>query len=293
MRPLDTGDRRTFAQPRELDVLVPTRDRPAELSATLAGLAAQEIDFGVVLADQSAGTPVWHWDAVAGMVRVLRHRGHPVLLRRNLPRRGLAQQRAYLLARSRARLVLFLDDDVWLEPGTVDRLVTALRTLRCGLVGNFPHGLSYTDDHRLGQERGAYEEWTGPVRPERVVPRGPLWHRAQVHTAANLLHVQQRRGLPSGRWEPYKIAWLGACVLYERAKLVACGGFDFWREVPPAHSGEDVLAQIRVLDRFGGAGVLPSGAYHLETPTTLPRRDVECFDLVPPFPGPPRTREQA
>jgi glycosyltransferase involved in cell wall biosynthesis len=261
----------------DVDVLIPTRDRPAELAVTLAGLAAQDEGFGVVLADQSTDGPVWEQPAVAAVVRILRHQGHPVSLHSNLPRRGVAQQRAYLLDRSRARYVLFLDDDVWLEPGSVARLRTAIETLRCGFVGTFPHGLSYVDDHRPEQEK-AYREWTGRPHPERIRPRGPEWRRANLHAAANLLHVQQRLHLPPGQWRAYKVAWLGACVLYDRAALVASGGYDFWARVPADSVGEDVAAQLRVLARAGGAGIVPSGAYHLESPTTLPDRGMECFD---------------
>jgi glycosyltransferase involved in cell wall biosynthesis len=262
---------------RRLDVLVPTRNRPAELAATLSGLAAQDEEFGVVVSDQSDGVPAWEQGAVAGLVRILRHRGHPVGLHRNLPRRGLAQQRAFLLDRSAARYVLFLDDDVWLEPGTVSRMLTAIEELRCGFVGNFPHGLSFVDDHRPEQEKG-YEEWTGRPEPERIRPRGQEWRRASLHAAANLLHLTERLDLAPGRWRAYKVAWIGACVLYDRAALVDAGGYDFWSRVPPNHVGEDVAAQLRVLARSGGAGVLPSGAYHLESPTTMPDRDMECYD---------------
>jgi GT2 family glycosyltransferase len=260
-----------------LDVLIPTCDRPAELAVTLAGLAAQEARFGVVLADQSSAGPVWEHGAVAGTVRVLRHRGHRVSLHRNVPRHGLAHQRAYLLDRTRARYVLHLDDDVWLEPGALQRMRTAIEELGCGFVGNFPHGLSYVDDHRPEQEK-AYEEWQGRPHPERIRPRGPRWRRADLHAAANLLHVQQRLDLAPGQWRAYKVAWLGACVLYDRAVLVDSGGYDFWDRVPADSVGEDVAAQLRVLARAGGAGILPSGAYHLESPTTLPDRGMECFD---------------
>src|SRR5215510_8800439 len=95
--PLDLGDRDSFAVERELDVLVPTRDRPVELAVTLAGLAAQEAareagvaDFGVMVSDQSH-EPTWSHPGVAGTVRILRHRGHPVRLVQHLPRRGLAE----------------------------------------------------------------------------------------------------------------------------------------------------------------------------------------------------------
>src|SRR2546430_8196912 len=98
MRPTHPGDPAAFRAPRELDVLVPSRNRAAELAATLSGLAAQEPGFGVAVSDQSDERPAWAEPAVAGVVRVLRHRGHPVLLDWNLPRRGLAENRAHLLS---------------------------------------------------------------------------------------------------------------------------------------------------------------------------------------------------
>ena len=53
-RPLDPGRPAEFRAEREVDVLVPTRDRPAELAVTLTGLAAQSgIGFGVAVSDRS------------------------------------------------------------------------------------------------------------------------------------------------------------------------------------------------------------------------------------------------
>jgi hypothetical protein len=293
-RPLEAGDPRRFTVPRELDVLIPTCDRPAELAATLAGLAAQDVDepFGVVVSDQSEAIPGWLDPAAGGLVRALRYRGHPVLLRHHLPRQGIAEQRAFLLRQSLAHYVLYLDDDVWLEPGAVPRLLAAIGELRCGFVGNAPHGLSYLDDHRPEQQDG-YEEWRGRPHTEQISPRGPEWSRAGLHTAANLAHLTERLGLDDGEWRAYKVAWIGACVLFDRVKLLAVGGFDFWPDVPADHQGEDVVAQLRMISRYGGAGVLPSGAYHLESPTTVTDRRIECFDLVPTVPprrGPFRGR---
>ncbi len=280
-RPLDAGSHAEFRADRLLDVLVPTRDRPAELAVTLSGLAAQEgvPGFGVVVSDQSDGDPGYAHPAAATMVRALRHRGHPVLLTRRLPRRGLAEHRAWLLDASAARYVLCLDDDVWLEPGTLHRLVTAIEELGCGFVGNAVHGLSYLHDVRP-QTHGHYQEWAGPPVPERVRPGTPEWDRAQIHSAANLLHVTGALALPEGSWRAYKVSWIGGCVLYDRAKLVDSGGFDFWRRLQERHQGEDVAAQLAVLARHGGAGVLPSGAYHLESPTTVTDRDVEAWEVV-------------
>lgn len=280
-RPLDPGGTGEFRRERQLDVLIPTRNRPAELAVTLSGLATQEgvPEFGVVVSDQSDGDPAYAHPAAATMVRALRHRGHPVLLTRRLPRRGLAEHRAYLLDRSAARYVLCLDDDVWLEPGTLHRLVTAIGELGCGFVGNAVHGLSYVDDVRP-ETHGHYEEWVGRPVPERVRPGTPQWQRASIHPAANLLHVTQRLNLPPGAWRAYKVSWIGGCVLYDRAALVDSGGFEFWRRMPEKHQGEDVAAQLAVLERHGGAGVLPSGAYHLESPTTVTERDVEAWEVV-------------
>lgn len=261
-----------------VEVLIPTRGRPVELATTLAGLAAQDLDgFEVIVSDQSDTTPGYRTPSARSLVRVLRGHGHEVRLLRNLPCRGMAQQRAFLLDRASARYVLFLDDDVWLEPGTLSLLHTAIRELGCGFVGNAVQGLSYVDDHRP-EELAPYEEWHGPPQPELVTRDSPPWRRWTLHNAANPTHLGAR--LEPGEWRAYKVAWIGGCVLFDRWALRACGGFGFWRELPAGHCGEDVLAQRRVMARFGGAGILPSGAVHLEAPTTVRDRTVEAFDVV-------------
>ena len=140
--------------PREplVDVLVPTADRPAELAVTLAGLAAQDDPpFSVVVSDQSKAEPDWAAPAAQAMVRVLRAQGRSVTTVTHHPRRGLAEHRQSLLERSSAPGVLFLDDDVWLEPGTLARMHDALAELDCGFVGSAVQGLSYLDDDRPHQ----------------------------------------------------------------------------------------------------------------------------------------------
>lgn len=124
---------RTSPEP-EVDVLVPCFERPSALATTLAGLASQTApDLRIVLSDQSPA-PVWDDPAVAAMLRVLRAQGREVLTERNLPRNGLAQQRQFLLERARSPYVLFLDSDVWLEPGTLTRMLEALRTSGAGIL---------------------------------------------------------------------------------------------------------------------------------------------------------------
>lgn len=264
-------------QPARVDVLVPTRDRPDALAVTLAGLCAQEQPLRVVVADQST-TPVADSQIVAAVVRLLESQGHEVALHRRAPR-GLAEQRAFLLAQARSDTLLYLDDDVWLHPWALRLMRTALDRLGCGFVGMAVQGLSYLDDVRPHQWE-PYEEWEGVVGPERVIPGSPQWARHVLHNAANLTHLAERVGATPERWRAYKVAWVGACVLYRRAALEAVGGFDFWWRLPPAHAGEDVVPQLRVMARFGGAGIIPSGAVHLELPTTVTDRRVEAYEAL-------------
>lgn len=72
-------------------------------------------------------------------------------------------------------------------------------------------------------------------------------------------------------------------MLYRRSALVESGGFTFGLDLEPTHVGEDVAAQWRVMERSGGAGLLPSGAVHLEAPTTVPERTGDIFDLLFPL----------
>lgn len=263
-----------------VDVLVPTRDRPVELATTLAGLASQDFpDFGVVVSDQSAGPAGYDTAPAQSLLRALEHAGRQARAGRHLPRRGLAEHRAHLLARSAAPYVLFLDDDVWLEPSTISRLHAAIEALGCGFVGNAVQGLSYLDDHRP-DELTPFERWEGRPEPECIRPGDSAWRRWTLHNAANPTHLGDELGLSDAEWVPYKVAWIGGCVLFDRAALLECGAFDFWPELPEDHCGEDVLAQLRVMERFGGAGILPSGAVHLESPTTVTRRRVQAFEAV-------------
>jgi len=260
-----------------VDVLIPTCDRPAELGVTLAGLAAQQqSEFRVVISDQSSGAPAWESAAAAAMVRVLQAQGRPVELLRHLPRQGLAEHRQFMLEQASAEKVLFLDDDVWLEPDALQLLGDALEQLDCGFVGMAPQGLSYLSDRRP-EQTGAFSPWDGPVRPERIRPGADGFERWPLHSAANLAHLSTDLGLRPGEWIAYRIAWLGGCVMYRTAALNDVGGFEFWTRLPPVHAGEDVLAQWQVMDRYGGAGILPSGAVHLEAPTTIPDRTVEAY----------------
>lgn len=263
----------------DVDVLVPTCDRPAALAVTLTALAAQTGPaMRIFVSDQSEGRPAAEQPEVRAVLRYLGARGIAVDTWRHLPRRGMAEQRAFLLARASAAACLFLDDDVIVEPGLVARLHAALRAQGCGFVGSAVHGLSYLGQVRPAQE--AVEFWDGPVLPETVRPGTPAWARHHLHSAANLFHVQSRLAV-AGEQRLYRVAWIGGCVLFDTAKLRDCGGFDFWQALPAGHCGEDVLAQLRVMERHGGCGILPSGAYHMELPTTVTTRGVDAPHVLP------------
>ena len=262
-----------------VDVLIPTCDRPASLAVTLTGIVGQTLrDARVVVSDQTQDADVFAAPEVAAVLRVLRHRGHEVETHRHLPRRGVGENRQFLLDRARAPYALCLDDDVLCEPDLLARLVAHLDRQGCGFVGCPVTGLTHLDDVRLHEQH--VEPWDGPVRPEVLAPGSPEIDRHHLHSAANMVHAARRLGLGDGREVLYKVAWIGGCVLYDVPKLRAVGGFGFWRDLPREHCGEDVLAQWRVMARFGGAGLLPSGAHHLQLPTTLPHRHADAPRLL-------------
>jgi GT2 family glycosyltransferase len=270
------------ARPGEpaIDVLLPTSGRIAELAVVLAGLAAQDDPpFRLIISDQSDDHAMADAPAVQAMLRVLVAQGRDVQVLQHLPRRGIAEHRAFLLAQATAPYVLFLDDDVWPEPGLLATLHHAIEDLGCGVVGAAQQGLSYLDDVRP-HEQAPFSAWEDGVHPERLRADSPGTERWTLHNAANLTHVAANTELPEAGWLPYRVAWLAGCVLYRRSALEEVGGFDFWQTLGPDVGGEDVAAQWKVMERFGGAGVLPSGAVHLEAPTSIPDRSVDAARAV-------------
>lgn len=262
-----------------IDVLIPTRNRSCGLAVTLTALSAQDFhDFRIIVSDQSDMPGAFASAEVRAVLRYLAARGIAVATLSHLPRRGMAEQRAFLLSQVRAPCCLFLDDDVIIESDLLGRLHRALLAQGCGFVGSALHGLSHMGDVRPEQE--GIEFWDAPVEPERLDPASPAWSRHQLHRAANLYHLQARLALERGAARPYKVAWVGGCVMFDTGKLRSAGGFDFWPDLPPEHCGEDVLAQLRVMEQFGGCGIVPSGAYHMELPTTIAARQIDAPSVL-------------
>lgn len=263
----------------EVTVLIPTCDRPMALAATLESFCFQTYrDFDVIISDQSSLESDVATGTTETICRLLARRGHGIRRLKNLPRRGMAQQRQFLLDHSRSRYSLFLDDDVILEPFVLRNLVDVMHAHGCGFAGNALIGLSYLDDVRPDEQR--IEFFEDAILPEAVSPGTPQWQRHALHNAANILHVQEQLEIRAEKPVPYKVAWVGGCVLFDTEKLRQVGGFGFWQDLPHKHCGEDVLAQLRVAKQFGGCGVLPSGAYHQELPTTITERTVNAPELL-------------
>lgn len=257
-----------------IDVLIPTRNRACALAVTLTALSAQTMRrFRIIVSDQSDGAGPFSTAEHAALARYLDATGIELAALRHLPRLGMAEQRAFLLSRADAPYCLFLDDDVIVEPDLLERLYQTIGEQQCGFVGSALHGLSYVGERRPWQQQ--IDFWHSGVVPERLTPGEPAWARHHLHSAANLFHVQQERGLSRKETRCYRVAWVGGCVLFDTVKLRACGGFGFWRQLPAEHCGEDVYAQLKVMERYGGCGIIPSGAYHMELPTTVASRDVD------------------
>ncbi|MDQ3910883.1 MAG: glycosyltransferase [Actinomycetota bacterium] len=265
-----------------VSVLVPTYDRPEALTMTLSGVASQTVpDLQVVVSSQGRHKAE-ESPAARALGRIIEARGGSIEWHQRDPR-GIAEQRDFLLRRAENDPVLFLDDDVFMEPFVIERLLSVLEAERCGFVGAFPAGLTFLDDVRPDQQK--IDLWEGPVVPEALEVEGPGWERWHLHRAANLYHVAQRLALPPGEFLRYKVAWLGSCVLYSKERLLEVGGFSFWERLPRHHTGEDAVVQNLLMRRYGGCGVVPAGTYHAEVGTTTfsPHGtvDADARDLLP------------
>lgn len=255
----------------KVDILIPTYNRATALAVTLTSLYFQEYqNFDIYVSDQGDRIIAEDAEEIIAITRALRMKGHRIEFHRNLPRRGMAQQRQFLLDLAQSKHVLYLDDDLILETFVLRELVEGISSENCGLVGTGTIGLNYLQDER-GHEQ-SIEFWETHVTPEKIIPHSGEWKRHVIHNAANLHHIQKNLSITPERPRKYKLAWASACVLYDREKLIESGGFEFWKKIPAEHCGEDVAAQLKVMARYGGCGIIPCGVYHQELKTTLPDR---------------------
>lgn len=265
----------------QIDVLIPTRNRKTGLAIVLMGLLGQTFtDFDVIIADQS-DDPAATVESIEiqTVVRALRWHGHQVQIHHRNERLGMAEQRHFLLTQSKAPYVHFLDDDVVIEPGVLERMLRVVRKEQCGFVGAAAAGLEHLEDVRPEEQQ--IELWEGPVRREPLSAEtlDRVWGRHKVNNAANVLHLEKKL-VPNGNVLRYKVAWVGgANLLFDRAKLLEVGGFSWWKRLPPVHAGEEALVQFLLIRRYGGCAVLPSGTYHLGLPTNVADRENDAVHL--------------
>lgn len=266
---------------KAINILIPTYKRLKALAITLTSLYYQsEKDFDIIIADQSADDEIEKDNSIQTLKRLFQLQGNDVKIRKNLPRRGMAQQRQFLLENSDANFSLFIDDDLVLDTYVVRNMKQTIEEKQCGFVGCAVIGLSYKIDVRPHQQH--IEVWGDKIMPEQILPKSDEWQRYELHNAANIYNVEQKLHATADDPIPYKVAWVGGCVMYDTKKLKDVGGFDFWKDLPDNHCGEDVLAQLRVMKKYGGCGIIPSGVYHQELETTVPDRTVnapECLEI--------------
>lgn len=262
-----------------VDVLIPTFGRKTGLAMVLTSLLGQTFsDFNVIVSDQTDTDHAYLDSAeIQTAVRALRWHGHEVMLHRHLPRRGMAEQRHFLFEQSSAQYIHFIDDDVLLDPQVMQRMVEVIQAEHCGFVGCAAIGLQFQHDVRPHQQH--IELWNGPVIAEPFDARTIPWDRHLVNKAANPLHLEQKL-VRDGQTVRYKVAWMGgANVLFDREKLRNVGAFSWWQRLPPEHAGEEVVVQFLLLHEYGGCGILPSGTYHINLPTTVANRQRDATEL--------------
>ena len=264
---------------KDLHILIPTYNRVKALAVTLTSLYYQaEKSFDIVISDQSPDDVLEEDQTIQTIKRLLEIKGHSVSILKNLPAQGMAQQRQFLLEKSTSKYSLFIDDDLILDDYVVKNMKQTLEKEAIGFVGCAVIGLSYQDDIRPHQQH--IEFWKDGITPETIIPKSSEWERYKIHNAANIFHVSQNFNATPDNPIPYKIAWVGGCVMYDTEKLREVGGFSFWKDLPEKHGGEDVLAQLRVMKKYGGCGIIPSGVYHQELETTVPERKVNAPEFL-------------
>ena len=82
---------------KEINILIPTYKRVKALAVTLTSLYYQsESSFDIIISDQSPDNSLEEDQTIQTIKRLLEKKGHAVTIHKNLPARGMAQQRQFL-----------------------------------------------------------------------------------------------------------------------------------------------------------------------------------------------------
>jgi len=114
-------------QHADVSILIPTHNRVALLKRTLQSLLALEIPAGIaveIIVIANACT-----DATADVSREVQGAENCRIRVVDEPRPGLNRARTRGVAAASSELIAFLDDDVWVEAGWLDALLSAARNL--------------------------------------------------------------------------------------------------------------------------------------------------------------------
>ncbi len=144
-----------------LSVCIATHERAQLLPRALDGLMEQErLPDEIVVSDSSTTA---HSKAL--MSAYASRYQHPVMIYRPSPRRALPWQRWFAFTHSSGRIVLFLDDDVWLAPtalGTLERAYDELSRTHHQLIAGIGFLQSWDDGSRPTRNASTLRErWLG------------------------------------------------------------------------------------------------------------------------------------
>jgi glycosyltransferase involved in cell wall biosynthesis len=253
-----------------LSVVIPTRDKAPLLRRTLAGLAAQDLDpraFEVVVVDDGSSDDTPSDLAAVHTPFAL----HAVRLEAN---RGRAAARNRGLARAGAPLVVFLDDDMEVEPGFL-RAHRAFhegrtRVAAVGNVRNHPEIVVAPVD-RYMSTRGA----------QKIRTRGPIpWKYFSTNNASVQKEDLDAIGGFDEAFVTYGFEDLELALRLETERGVTIGFVEDARSLHlHAHSLDELLEKKRV----AGASSLP----HLFRKHPETRRALRFERFDPPRGGDP------
>lgn len=211
-----------------LDVLVPTRDRPTRLAAMLGSLAAQEappaaFPISLYLLDNGETSAFADFD-VARQLDVLAARGVRTFYLRRPHLVGVYAVRRHLYETARGDMVVWIDDDVALPPGTLLSLWRGIVDHEFALAASLVldvdglHGEEIGYGHRIGETLNRLAD---QIEREDLATVGDAWMEMVSPFGTNLMFRREAFDAVGG-WgalEPFfshrPDAWgedVGVCV---------------------------------------------------------------------------------
>jgi mycofactocin glycosyltransferase len=169
-RLLDAGILIAEPEPRAtlagIEIVVPARDRPAELERCLAALGSGALGSAaqVLVVDDAS-------DDAAAIARVAQ--AHGARLHRRPARGGPGAARNSGLAATSAELIAFVDSDVVVSPSWLNRLAAGFEDPRVGAVAPRVRALA-ADGRGVAAYEARHSSLDMGPRPARVHPRGTV-----------------------------------------------------------------------------------------------------------------------